>query len=171
MILFEDEASFWLDGTLHRTWAPIGQQPRVDTFGMRKTAHVYGAVCVEDARSCFQFSPVFNANTYLGFLKLLITRYPTKKIFLITDNGPCHNLNEEGKTWLGENANRINLHRLPPYSPEFNPMEPVWKVTRKMTTHNRFYRTTEERDGALRKTFRTFQRRPALIDAHVARLR
>jgi hypothetical protein len=50
-------------------------------------------------------------------------------------------------------------------------MEPVWKATRKMTTHNRFYRTTQERDGALRKTFRAFRRRPALIDAHVARLR
>ena len=63
MILFEDEASFWLDGTLHRTWAPVGQQPRVDTFGMRKTAHVYGAVSVEDARFCFQFADVFNAAT------------------------------------------------------------------------------------------------------------
>ena len=171
MILFEDEASFWLDGTLHRTWAPVGQQPRVDTFGLRKTAHVYGAVSVEAARFTFQFASVFNAETYLAFLKLLVTRYPTQKIFLITDNGPCHNLNEEGKTWLGENTHRLELHRLPPYSPEFNPMEPVWKVTRKMTTHNRFYRTTEERDGALRKTFRVFRRRPALIDAHVARFR
>ena len=134
MILFEDEASFWLDGTLHRPWAPVGQQPRVDTFGMRKTAHVYGAVSVEDARFCFQFADVFNAATYLTFLKLLIDRYPTQKIFLITENGPCHNLNEEGKEWLGENNHRLELHRLPPYSPEFNPMEPVWKVTRKMTS-------------------------------------
>jgi transposase len=171
VILFEDEASFWLDGTLHRTWAPVGQQPRVDTLGQRKTAHVFGAVSVEDARSCFQFATVFNSETYLAFLKLLVSRYPTQKVFLVTDNGPCHNLNDEGKRWLGENSHRIELHRLPPYSPEYNPMEPVWKATRKMTTHNRFYRTTDERDGALRKTFRTFQRRPALIDAHVARFR
>ena len=77
---------------------------------------------------------------------------PDPEDFLITDNGPCHNLNEEGKEWLGENNHRLELHRLPPYSPEFNPMEPVWKVTRKMTTHNRFYRTVQ-------------------VDAHVARLR
>jgi hypothetical protein len=36
--MFGDEASFWLDGTLHRTWARVGKQPRVDTFGERKTA-------------------------------------------------------------------------------------------------------------------------------------
>ena len=71
---------------------------------------------------------------------------------------------------IGFSGIRIELHRLPPYSPELNPMEPVWKVTRKMTTHNRFYATTTERDTALRKTFTTFQRRPALISAHVARL-
>ena len=125
---------------------------------------------MDAARFTFQLASVFNAETYLAFLKLLVTRY-TQKIFLITDNGPCHNLNQDGKKWLGENAHRIELHRPPPYSPEFNPMEPVWKVTRKMTTHNRFYRTTEERDGALRKTFRVFRQRPAPIDAHVARFR
>jgi transposase len=58
---------------------------------------------------------------------------------------------------------------LPGYSPEFNPTEGVWKVTRKMTTHNRFYRTTNERDAALRGTFGAFQRRPSLINAHVVR--
>ena len=47
-VMFEDEASFWLDGTLHRTWARVGQQPHVDTFGQRKTAHVFGVVTLED---------------------------------------------------------------------------------------------------------------------------
>ena len=31
VVVFEDEASFWLDGTLHQTWSPVGVQPRVDT--------------------------------------------------------------------------------------------------------------------------------------------
>lgn len=45
--MFADEASFWLDGSLHRTWARIGVQPHVDTYGMRKTAHVFGALSLE----------------------------------------------------------------------------------------------------------------------------
>jgi transposase len=138
---------------------------------MRKTAHVYGAIAVDDASFTYQFAPVFNAKTYLRFLKQLIRRFPHQKLFLITDNGPCHNLDDDGKRWLSENAHRIELHRLPPYSPEFNPMEPVWKTTRKMTTHNRFYEETQQRDAALRATFHTFQIRPALIEAHVAVVR
>jgi transposase len=168
--MFEDEASFWLDGTLHRTWARVGCQPRVDTYGLRKTAHLFGAIRLDDADFSYRFAEVFNGMTFWRFLKHLVRKYDGQKIFLIVDNGPCHNLCDEGKQWLRSNRHRIELHRLPPYSPEFNPMEPVWKVTRKMTTHNRFYATTTERDAALRRTFSTFQRRPALIFAHVARL-
>ena len=119
--MFGDEASFWLDGTLHRTWARVGEQPRVATFGMRKTAHVFGAVSLEEKpRFVHQFAPRFNGATFLDFLKLLVGRL-RRKIFLIIDNGPCHNLDEEGREWLAANRHRIELFRLPPYSPELNP--------------------------------------------------
>lgn len=167
--MFGDEASFWLDGTMHRTWAPIGKQPRVDTFGERKTAHVFGAVTIENrARFRFSFAEKFNGSSFLEFLKKLV-RGSRRKIFLIIDNGPCHNLTEEGKAWLKTNGHRIELFRLPPYSPELNGIEGIWKTTKKLTTHNRFYRTTEERDAALMNTFKTFNQEPSLIAGHVAR--
>jgi transposase len=171
VVLFGDEVSFWLDGTLHSTWSRIGNQPRVDTFGARKTAHIFGAVSLDEARFSYQFAEVFNGQTFLHFLKHLVAQYAPRKVFLIVDNGPCHNLEEAGKQWLADNAHRIAIFRLPPYSPEFNPIEPVWKTTRRMTTHNRFYATTHERDSALRSTFRRFRRKPSLISAHVARFR
>jgi transposase len=169
--MFEDEASFWLDGTLHRTWARIGVQPRVDTYGQRKTAHVFGAVSLDEAAFAYQFADVFNGETFFGFLKRLVGRFAPRKIFLIIDNAPYHWLDEDGKKWLAGHRHQIELHRLPAYSPEFNPMEPIWKKTRKRTTHNRFYATTNERDTALRRTFADFQRRPQLIDVDVARYR
>lgn len=167
VVLFEDEASFWLDGTLHHTWAPVGQQPRVDTYGLRKTAHLYATVGLKDADFTYWFSPVFNGKTFWTFLKRIVAKYAPRRVFLVIDNAPWHNLPPEGKAWLA--ASKIELFRLPGYSPEFNPMEPVWKTTRKMTTHNRFYETTLERDTALRATFTRFQRQPVLIAAHVVR--
>jgi transposase len=167
--MFEDEASFWLDGTLHRTWSRVGVQPRVDTFGMRKTAHLFGAISLEERpRFRYQFAPVFNGATFLDFLKHLVRR-SRRKIFLIIDNGPCHNLDADGKAWLTANRHRIELFRLPPYSPELNPIEGVWKETKKRTTHNRFFRTTEERDAALISTFAEFDAQPSLIAGQVAR--
>lgn len=168
--MFGDEASFWLDGTLHQTWSRVGVQPRVDTFGMRKTAHVFGVVSLEPRpRFLYLFADVFNAQTFLGFLKDVVRRSRRRKTFLVIDNGPCHNLDDDGKAWLAKNQGRIELFRLPPYSPEYNPIEGVWKATKKRTTHNRFYRTTCERDAALRSTFGTFQSDPSLIAGHVAR--
>lgn len=167
--MFGDEASFWLDGSLHPTWAPIGCQPHVDTFGQRKTAHVFGALSLSpQPRLHYQFAPVFNGETFLVFLKQLVAR-SRRKLLLILDNAPCHKLNDEGKAWLGRNAHRIELCRLPPYSPNFNAIEGAWKETKKRTTHNRFFRTTDERDAALVATFKTFQSEPALLAGHVAR--
>jgi transposase len=167
--MFEDEASFQLDPTLHRTWSPRGQQPRVPTRGERKTAHVFGALTVHGAQFTFSFVDVFNGATFLAFLKLLVEKYKGTKLFLIMDNGPCHNLNAEGKEWLAQHGHDIELHRLPAYSPEFNPTEGVWKRTRKMTTHNQFFGTTAERDQALTRTFQRFQRDPTLLAPQVER--
>jgi DDE superfamily endonuclease len=168
--MFGDEASFWLDGTLHVTWSRVGVQPRVDTFGERKTAHVYGAVSVEQRPYfVYQFAPVFNNGTFLCFLKELLRRCPRRKVFLIIDNGPCHNLDANGQRWLANHRHHIELFRLPAYSPELNGIEGVWKVTKKTTTHNRFYRTVSERDAALVSTFETFKAHPHMIAGHVAR--
>jgi transposase len=100
-----------------------------------------------------------------------LEHHAPRKVFMVIDNGPCHWLDDAGKKWLAENPDKLELYRLPPYSPEFNPTEGVWKTTRKMTTHNRFFPTVEDRDCALRQTFDEFQRTPELIDHQVARFR
>ncbi|HEY6882215.1 MAG TPA: hypothetical protein VI299_29495, partial [Polyangiales bacterium] len=62
-------------GTLHQTWSRIGVQPRVDTYGQRKTAHVFGAVSLEDKpRFIYDFADVFHGASYLEFLKQVVRR-------------------------------------------------------------------------------------------------
>jgi hypothetical protein len=57
---------------------------------MRKTAHVFGVVTLEQRpRFHYRFAPVFNGLTFLDFLKQVVAR-SRRKIFLIIDNGPCH---------------------------------------------------------------------------------
>lgn len=154
---------------MHRTWARRGRQPRVDTYGQRKTAHVFGAIALDDAKFVYRFAPVFNNSTFLAFLKQLVLRAGGRRVFLVIDNAPHHNLSAEGKEWLAANSAAISLHRLPAYSPEFMPMEGVWKKTRALTTHNRFYPSVAARDAALRQTFTRFQRKPSLVAPQVQR--
>jgi transposase len=168
-VIFEDEASFWVDGTLHQTWSRVGVQPRVNTYGQRKTAHLFGAIALEDATFTYKFAAKFKGHTFLAFIKQIVAKYAPRKVFMIIDNAPHHNLCAAGKSWLHANRKRIELHRLPPYSPEFMPMEGVWKTTRKYATHNSFHETPQKRDAALRRTFKRFQRRSSIIAAHVRR--
>jgi transposase len=61
------------------------------------------------------------------------------------------------------------LSRLPPYSPNSNPIEGAWKVTKKLTTHNTFFRTTAERDTALTRTFEGFNQNRGSLGGYTAR--
>lgn len=49
----------------------------VDTYGLRKTGHVFGAISLDDAKFTFQSAPVFNGKTFREFLCLLVRRYDT----------------------------------------------------------------------------------------------
>ena len=50
-------------------------------------------------------------------------------------------------------------------------MEGVWKKTRKLTAHNAFFVTPDQRDAKLTQAVNVFHRRPEVIAAHVARFR
>jgi transposase len=130
---------------------------------------LFGAVSLADAEFTYYFAEVFNGMTFWAFLQYLVRKYRDRKVFVIIDNAPSHRLPPAGKRWLTNHSDRIELYRLPSYSPEFNPMEPIWKATRKRATHNRFYTSARERESALRKTFAGFQRHPSRISAHVRR--
>jgi len=48
---------------------------------------------------------------------------------------------------------------LPPYSPELNPIERVWKLTRRLATHNRYFAHVEELELAVESLLRSGEQR------------
>ena len=63
---------------------------------------------------------VFNATTYLGFLEQLARPYRRQGAILIQDNASYHKDAEVWK-WFKSNRHWLEVHQLPPYSPELNP--------------------------------------------------
>lgn len=142
-LVFEDEASFRQDSTLHRTWARRGQQPVVPVTGARKSVKIFGCVDVFSARFHFHRDDVFNAGTYLVFLEQLAKRYHGQRVHYIQDNASYHK-DKTVWSWFKDNRSWIEVYNLPPYSPEFNAQEPLWKHTRKSGTHNKYFETQDE---------------------------
>ena len=121
-------------------WIPKEiKNPVVKQEPTRHKISVFGTVNNQDGRFVYTINSVFNAVTFLEHLiELIQYRTKKKKILLIVDNAKYHHAILL-KPWLEENKRKIELFFLPPYSPELNPVELVWKKTRYSETHNRYF--------------------------------
>ncbi len=169
--MFEDEVIFQISGTTMKSWAPKGIGKTVDSFPGRKSEKALGAVTVEkNPRFHFRFAPVFNVETFGAFLRQIIRQYPGEKVHMVLDNVRYHHA-KAIQCWLEENKTRIELHFLPPYSPQFNPIEKVWKATKKASIHNRYFESLDQLHETIFRRFNRFQGNPAslrgIMKAHV----
>jgi transposase len=134
----------------------VGHPPEVPVTGQRKSVKILGAVELWKARFHYQRDSVFNAETYLAFLEGLAGRYRRQGAILIQDNASYHKKRIVWD-WFADNRDWLEVHNLPPYSPEFNPTERLWKYTRKNGTHNRYFENESELLGTLTKVFGDMQ--------------
>ncbi len=81
----------------------------------------------------------FNGDTFWTFLKdfRTATAHGPRRVTISDNAGYCHSRLHKG--WRADQAPRFELTFLPPYSPELNPVERVWKFTRPLGLHNRYF--------------------------------
>jgi len=105
----------------------------------RKSIAVFGAVRPEDGRLVASLEKTFDAITFFTFLeKLLRHRRKGRTMIVVLDNARYHHARLI-RPWLHRKRAILRLLFLPPYSPELNPMERVWKLTRSVCTHNQYF--------------------------------
>ena len=110
----------------------------------RKSLGIFGAVSVDTGRLVVSQENKFDAITFLSFLKQLLRhRRKGRLMVVVLDNARWHHANLL-KPWLRKHRHLLRLDFLPPYSPDLNPIERVWKLTRKLCTHNRYFPVLEE---------------------------
>ena len=166
MIVFEDEASFRQTPTLHATWARRGSQPQIPSRGERHTQKIFGAVRLDDAGFIYLHQEdYFQWETYLAFVEQVVVPafYRGRhRIYLVQDNASYHK-KQETYDWFQANRRYVEVFQLPPYWPELNATERVWKYTRKYVTHNRFYERPEDLCDALFSRFDYIRNHPQEI--------
>ena len=88
---------------------------------------------------------------FLAFLKHVIRRYVhARKIYLVIDNAKSHHA-KLLKPFLKLVAWKLELIFLPPYSPELNPAEDLWKLLREKCTHNTYYEHFRDKVAVVRE--------------------
>lgn len=133
----------------------------------RKSKKALGAVSVsEKPRFQFRFEEIFNAKTFQKFLEQIVRHSGGKKTFMILDNAKYHHA-KDIQSWLEKNSGLVELHFLPPYSPNLNPIERVWKKTKRASIHNRYFEKIEDLHSEIFRRFNRFQGNPASLRGSV----
>ena len=137
LLLFGDEASFAQWGSLGYTWAPVGEQPTVRTTGRRKGYKVWGLLDWFGARLFYggQEDRLTGAG-YCAFLGHVLAQ--TARPIILVQDGARYHTSKEVQSWLAAQAARITVYQLPSYSPDYNPIEHIWRYV-KDGTHNAYF--------------------------------
>jgi len=137
-LFFGDEASFALWGSLSYTWARKGHQPQVKTTGLRKGYKVFGAIEFFSGRLIYQGTEArFQSDSYQAFLQHLLSQV-SGTIILIQDGARYHT-SKSTHEFLEQHKKRLLVYQLPSYSPDYNPIEYLWKKVKTNATHNRYF--------------------------------
>jgi len=138
--------------------APEFRDPIVQHASTRKSVACFGAVSLADGRFVWDTSPVFNAKTFGAFLRRLLRRRSgAKRMVVVLDNARYHHAILL-KPFLRKHRRVLTLLFLPPYSPQLAPIERVWKLTRRMVMHNRYFATLAAVIEAITPCFRQWRK-------------
>jgi transposase len=126
-------------------WVPPEEVDPVSLHApTHQSAGVMGAVRCADGTLVARPAHPFNAESFLEFVKCLWHYHrPGRIMLVVVDNARFHHARLL-TPWLKEHRREFRLDFLPPYSPELNAMERVWKLTRRLCTHNRYFPILEE---------------------------
>ena len=135
--MFQDEASFGRINKPKYCWCIKGVRPSVPCHHIREYRYAYGAVEPSTGESCFCIMPYCNTDCMNIFLKELSESYSKDKIILVCDGAVWHKSN-------GLNIPKnIKIIFIPPYTPEMNPIEQIWKEIRKRGFKNEVFKTLD----------------------------
>jgi len=162
LILFGDEASFPQWGTLTYTWAKRGQKPTVKTSGIRKGYKVFGLIDYFTGRLFYQGQEGrLTSESYSQFLKSVLNRIQ-KHVILVQDGARYHT-SKAMEQFFAEHKERLTVFQLPTYSPDYNPIEKLWKEIKKDGTHLHYFPTFQDLINKVEETLERFARAPRKI--------
>jgi transposase len=161
-ILFGDEAFFSIFGTTGYTWMLKNSEVVIESTGTHGSLKVIGAINFSTAKlHALVSEDRVDEDIVVSFLKTLL-RENRKPIHLILDNAKFHK-SEKVKEFIEEHKTRLTVHYLPAYSPDFNPIEGLWKKIKKATTHNVYFETVEHLWDALVEELKKYRDQPSEI--------
>jgi hypothetical protein len=129
-LMFQDEARFGRISDTRRCWCPKPIRPLCQAMVTQEYTYAYAAVSVADGTLDTLILPHVNGDCMQVFLDEVASRHPGDRIVMVLDGAGWH---QSESLILASNP---RLLKLPPYSPELNPVEHLWDEPREKSFHN-----------------------------------
>ena len=139
-----EDRIYFMDGVhpLHNSqpaygWIRTGTDMVLQSNTGRERLNLNGAYNIEDHTAVVQEAESINAQLTVSLLKEMMKNQPLGLLYVILDNARYYR-SEMVRNFVKKN-NRIKLVFLPPYSPNLNIIERLWKFFKKKITYNKYY--------------------------------
>jgi transposase len=138
IVLYLDEVDIHLNPKIGPDWTRRGRQKTVLTPGCNEKRYLAGAWNPETRRLIYVEGERKNSLLFLVLLYKLVTKTyrNAKRIHIILDNYGIHDSLQVGLAMKSAAAERLKLHFLPPYCPDHNRIERIWKDLHDNVTRN-----------------------------------
>jgi transposase len=141
-VVYVDEADIDLNPRIGLTYMKPGQQQLVLTPGKNIKYYIAGSLNSRTGRILYSHGTRKNSALFIDLLRVLNNAYRrARQIHVILDNYVIHKSQATHKAL--EALPRIQLHFLPPYSPDHNPIERLWKQMHDNVTRNHRHPTMQ----------------------------
>jgi transposase len=128
-------------------WIKKGVRKEIPANTGRARLNLSGAIDITNHNILIREDRTLNAESTIEFFQNIEKSYPSKdRIHIFCDNAPYYR-NKKVKRYL--KLSKIILHFLPPYSPNLNPIERLWKWMKERVIYNTYYEHFEEFKGAI----------------------
>jgi transposase len=136
VILCEDEMVLSSTTTFQKIWLRKGEYPKIEVSNTKKNKSIYGFLNLKEGKEHSFVKDWQNMQITVEVLQEIRLIYPHVTILLLWDGAGWHRGSKVQEFIKADGG--IEAIYFPPYSPEENPQEHVWKAGRSAVTHNTF---------------------------------
>jgi hypothetical protein len=161
-LMFRDEARFGRIADTRYCWCPKPFRPVCYSMVSHEYTYAYATVSVMDGKVDSLIWPHVNGDCMQIFLDEISVRYPDNRMIMVLDGAGWHR-NESLIV-----PDNIQLLKLPPYSPELNPVEHLWDDLREKSFHNVVFNSIDALEDHLEEALRNMENDQDRIHSIVA---
>lgn len=150
-IYFTDAVHPLHNPVLSQGWIRRGQAREIRSNTGRRRLNIHGAIDIQSHTAVIRYEDWVNADAVVRLMQEIERRHPeAPEIYFISDNAPYYRAKAVTEYLAGS---RIKILYLPPYSPNLNLIERLWKFFKRTVLYNQYYPTFDKFKNACRGFF------------------